>query len=60
VRSYDGLALVARCVFDDSLSRSRETAPKRHSSIGHLSQNEFERRYAERGTGGLPPPPVNT
>jgi len=29
---------------------------RRHSSIGYLSPNEFERRHAERGTGGLRPP----
>jgi putative transposase len=29
---------------------------RRHSSIGYLSPNEFERRHAEREAGGLHPP----
>jgi putative transposase len=29
---------------------------RRHSSLGYLSPNEFERRHAEGKTGGLRPP----
>ncbi len=43
LRSYDGLVLVARCVCDDSLRSSRETAPKRHPEM---------RRYREAGASG--------
>jgi hypothetical protein len=43
LRSYDGLVLVARCVRDDSLRSSRETAPKRHPEM---------RRYREAGASG--------
>lgn len=43
LRSYDGLVLVARCVRDDSLRSSRETAPRRHPEM---------RRYREAGASG--------
>jgi uridine kinase len=43
LRSYDGLVLVARCVRDDSLRSSRESAPKRHPEM---------RRYREAGASG--------
>lgn len=43
LRSYDGLVLVARCVLDDSLRSSRETAPKRHPEMC---------RYWEAGASG--------
>ena len=43
LRSYDGLVLVARCLRDDSLRSSRESAPRRHPEM---------RRYREAGASG--------